>query len=223
MKILKMFISGLFISLGGTIFLAIENKIVGGLFFSIALLSVLNFKTMLYTGRIGYIFEYTKEERLELLVTILFNIIGTICFAFIIFLMGNTTINTRVLTVVDTKMKEVWYEVIARSFMCGVMMVIAVEGFKKFDNPLMKNLIVILSIALFVISGFEHSIANFFYYYLSLFNGRGFFFNDILVLLFTVLGNSLGSICFYFLLKKSYEKIEEKKAKNDTKNEEKLN
>ena len=220
MKILKMFISGLFISLGGTIFLAIENKIVGGVFFSIALLSVLNFKTMLYTGRIGYVLEYSKEERLELLVTILFNVIGTIFFAFIIFLMGNATINTRVLTVVDAKMSEVWYEVIARSFMCGVMMVIAVEGFKKFDNPLMKNLIVILSIALFVISGFEHSIANFFYYYLALFNGRGFFFNDLLVLLFTVLGNSLGSIFFYFILSKSYEKIEENKAKNKQKNEE---
>ena len=127
--------------------------------------------------------------------------------------MGNTDINDRVVTVMDNKMAEDWYEVLFRAIMCGIMMVIAVEGFKKFDNPLMKNLIVILSIALFVISGFEHSIANFFYYNLSLLAKRAFNWMDLLKLFITIIGNSLGSIFFYFLLKlcvKNEEKIEQK-------------
>ena len=148
MKIIKMIVAGMFIGLGGVIFLAIPNKIVGGLFFSIALLSVLNFKMMLYTGRIGYIFEYNAKDKLDLLLTVLFNIIGTFIIALFVFLMGNADINDRVVVVMDAKMAEEWYEVLFRGIMCGIMMVIAVEGFKKFDNPLMKNLIVILSIAL---------------------------------------------------------------------------
>lgn len=213
MKIIKMIVAGMFIGLGGVIFLAIPNKIVGGIFFSIALLSVLNFKMMLYTGRIGYIFEYDLKDKLDLLLTVLFNIIGTFIIALFVFLMGNTDINERVVMVMDNKMAEDWYEVLFRAIMCGIMMVIAVEGFKKFDNPLMKNLIVILSIALFVISGFEHSIANFFYYNLSLLAKRAFNWMDLLKLFITIIGNSLGSIFFYFLLKlcvKNEEKTEQK-------------
>ena len=98
-------------------------------------------------------------------------------------------------------------------------MVIAVEGFKRFDNFLMKNLIVILSIAIFVISGFEHSVANMFYYFLGLFNGFNFNYVHVLLLLLTVLGNSIGSILFYFLLQLC-DKVKEKKTyENEVKSE----
>ena len=219
MKLIKELVAGLFIGIGGTIFLAIENKIIGALFFSFALLSVLNFGSILYTGRIGYFFSYNKNEKLALLHVLLLNCIGTCIIALIVFLMGNKTINIRVLEVDKAKFTLEWYQILFRSIMCGVMMVIAVEGFKRFDNFLMKNLIVILSIAIFVISGFEHSVANMFYYFLGLFNGLKYGFDPVLLLLLTVLGNSIGSILFYFLLQLC-DKVKAKKTyENEVKSE----
>ena len=217
MKILKQILAGIFIGLGGTVFLAIENKVVGGLFFSFASLSVVNFKVMLYTGRIGYFFDYSIKEKCELFVTLFFNLVGVTIVALLVFLMGNETINTRIINVLDSKMSEAWYEVLVRGIMCGVMMVIAVEGFKVFDNPLMKNVIVSLSVALFVISGFEHSIANFYYYFLGLFNKYPFAFLDLLKLIITILGNSLGSILFYLLYKFALKKLPKNEAKTEQK------
>ena len=213
MKLIKELLAGIFIGIGGTIFLAIENKIIGALFFSFALLSVLNFKVILYTGRIGYFFDYSGKEKLSLLHVLLLNCLGTFIVALIVFLMGNNTINERILTVDIGKFTLEWYQVLFRSIMCGIMMVIAVEGFKRFDNFLMKNLIVILSIAIFVISGFEHSIANMYYYFLGLLNGFTFYFKDVLLLLLTVLGNRIGSIGLYLLLKLG-DKTKEEKAEN---------
>lgn len=213
MKYLKELLAGIFIGIGGTIFVAIENKIVGALFFSFALLSVLNFNVILYTGRIGYFFDYDSKEKLSLLHVLLLNCLGAFLIASIVFLMGNSSINERIVTIDNLKFGAKWYKVLFRSIMCGIMMVIAVEGFKRFDNYLMKNLIVILSIAIFVISGFEHSIANMYYYFLGLYNGYPFIFTDVLLLLLTVLGNSIGSILFYLLLKFSDTKIEKNKQK----------
>ena len=53
----KSFSAGLLISLGGTVYLTIENKIVGAFLFSIALFSICYFKCYLFTGKVGYISE----------------------------------------------------------------------------------------------------------------------------------------------------------------------
>ena len=67
MKILfKSFLAGIMIAIGGTVFLSIENKVIGASLFSIGLFGVLIYNLNLYTGKIGYLItnfnlKYIKE------------------------------------------------------------------------------------------------------------------------------------------------------------------
>ena len=47
--------AGILIGIGGTVFLACENKIVGAVLFSVALLCICLRGYALYTGKIGFI------------------------------------------------------------------------------------------------------------------------------------------------------------------------
>ena len=83
-----------------------------------------------------------------------------------------------------------WYIMIGLGFFCGILVYLAVEGFKKIDNNFGKYVVLILSIGGFIVCGFEHSIANMFYYFL---NGS-YSLNAILSILLCVLGNSIGGV-----------------------------
>ena len=74
-----------------------------------------------------------------------------------------------------------------RGFFCGVLMYVAVWVYRE-----KKTVVGILfCIPVFILSGFEHSIADMFYFSLAgtVFQGR-----SLLFLLLVVLGNSLGGL-----------------------------
>jgi len=49
------------IAIGGTVFLSIENKVIGASLFSIGLFGVLIYNLNLYTGKIGYWLEKSRN------------------------------------------------------------------------------------------------------------------------------------------------------------------
>ena len=53
------FISGIMIGIGNVICISVDNKYVGTMLFSLALLTIIQNKCQLYTGQIGYIREKT--------------------------------------------------------------------------------------------------------------------------------------------------------------------
>ena len=66
-KIISGIAAGLCISLGGAVFLACENKVVGAVAFTIGLLSICYYGLSLYTGKVGYLFEKHDGEALSVL------------------------------------------------------------------------------------------------------------------------------------------------------------
>ena len=68
---------------------------------------------------------------------------------------------------------------------CGAMMYLAVDNYRKSKSWLF----VIMPIVIFILSGFEHSIANMFY--LSLADAWGW--EAIRITIIAILGNALGS------------------------------
>ena len=79
---LKNFLSsvcaGVLISIGGYVFLACENRYVGAVLFSVALLCICLKGYALYTGRVGYIIESHKKSDFAALAVILIgNLITT--------------------------------------------------------------------------------------------------------------------------------------------------
>lgn len=49
--------------------------------------------------------------------------------------------------------------------MCNIFVFLAVEGYRSFPHAIGKYAAIFLGIAVFILSGYEHSIADMFYYF----------------------------------------------------------
>lgn len=219
MKYLSVFIKGILagicISIGGFLCLkaniVANSKVLGAFLFPIGLILICNFGYFLYTGKICYLFENKeqsyKEKLLSLLIGLFGNLVGCFVIALLIRLIYHGSISeivsSTITTItpdgllfnnlentVNTKIGYEWYKMIILSAFCGMLVYIAVEGFKVIEHHIGKYLVLILAIAGFIICGFEHSVANMFYYFLS----GTFTLNAFLSLLLCVIGNSLGGL-----------------------------
>lgn len=212
---IKGILAGIAISFGGWLSLrtnnVIGNNILGSFIFSFGLILICNFGFNLYTGKICYLFDNKEEtilKRIINLVIILFgNLVGTLSFSALLKLsMANNITNETIINTLNntvlTKINYEWYQMIGLSFFCGMLVYIAVEGFKKIEHNIGKYIVLILAIGGFIIMGFEHSIANMFYYFLA----GNYSINAFLSLLLCVIGNSIGGLFIPMMNKIMYLK-----------------
>ena len=68
--LIKSIFAGVMIGIAGTVFLRVDNNIIGSFLFSIGLLVICMYGMNLYTGKVGYIFINSFNYIYELLVTI---------------------------------------------------------------------------------------------------------------------------------------------------------
>ena len=84
-KIASGICAGILISIGGSVFLSCENKIVGALLFTVALLCICYKGYSLFTGKVGYLPEKADKEAFSvLLLGLLGNAVGTILCGFLL-------------------------------------------------------------------------------------------------------------------------------------------
>ncbi|MBO5015243.1 MAG: formate/nitrite transporter family protein [Bacteroides sp.] len=178
---IKAILSGFMIAFGCIIYLMCPNKMVGALLFSFGLLTIVCRELYLFTGKIGYI---RQVGIVNILLTILGNFVGT-------YILGTTIQLTRlpieesVSSVVSTKLNDSIPSLFILSIACGVMMYLAVDSYKKSRSWLF----VILPVVIFILSGFEHSIANMCYFTLAnVWEPRTFLLIGVMIL-----GNAVGS------------------------------
>ncbi len=189
----KSIIGGFLIGFGGTVYLNMDNKIVAAFLFGLGLFTIINFELNLYTGKIGYL---SKENWKEILLTLIGNFIGTNLFAFLVLqtrLAGK--LKEAVAPAVELKLSDNLLSTFILAIFCGILMSIAVGTFKKLPN-ILGTLAVFLCVAVFILAGFEHCVANMFFFALSSSPA-----DYLLTLLVAIAGNSLGGIVFYRLTK----------------------
>ena len=189
----KSIIGGFLIGFGGTVYLNMDNKIVAAFLFGLGLFTIINFELNLYTGKIGYL---SKENWREILLTLIGNFIGTNLFAFLVLqtrLAGQ--LKEVVAPAVELKLSDNLLSTFILAIFCGILMSIAVGTFKKLPN-ILGTLAVFLCVAVFILAGFEHCVANMFFFALSSSPA-----DYLLTLLVAIAGNSLGGIAFYRLTK----------------------
>ncbi|MBO7343111.1 MAG: formate/nitrite transporter family protein, partial [Alistipes sp.] len=145
-------LAGIMIGFGGVIYLMCANKMVGALLFSFGLLTIVCQGFALYTGRVGYFREYGWAS---ILTTIVGNFLGTWIVARGFALTRHTV---DIAAVVAPKLADSSLSVFLLSIGCGAMMYLAVDSFRKSKSWLF----VVMPIVIFILSGFEHSIANMF-------------------------------------------------------------
>ena len=75
------FLAGICISLGGTVFLSLDNKIVGSLLFTVGLFTICTQGFNLFTGKVCYVFERDKSYALDLPFIWVGNLLGCLFFA----------------------------------------------------------------------------------------------------------------------------------------------
>lgn len=191
MKILfKSFLAGIMIAIGGTVFLSIENKVIGASLFSIGLFGVLIYNLNLYTGKIGYLItNFNLKYIKELIITLIDNFIGACSVGFILrYTRIYDKIYEKSLILANTKLNDNILSIFILSIFCGLLMYYAVNGFKK-QTDFGKYLVVYLGVAVFILCGFEHCIANMYYFSVAdIWSLKTLGYTGIMVL-----GNSIGS------------------------------
>ena len=185
-EFIKSILAGVMISIGGSVFLSCENRYVGAFFFSVGLVGVVMLGLNLYTGKIGYIMDNDKVFFADTALSVIGNLVG----CFIVGLMQAPKGN--VVNIAASKLSKTPLTVFSDAILCGILIFVCVEIFKKKDTPLG----ILLCIPTFILCGFEHSIADMFY----IINAREFTVNSAVFLLIVVLGNAVGGlfipVCF---------------------------
>ena len=69
----------------------------------------------------------------------------------------------RITEIGEKKLQNSWYSTFCSAILCEFCIFIAVFGYKKVQYVLGRYLLVIFGVAVFVVSGFEHSIADMYY------------------------------------------------------------
>ena len=192
MEILIIFLSsvlaGVALSIGGIAFLCTKQAI----FFPIGLLIVCIYQLHLFTGKV----PYAKIHNIPKLFLIF---IGNACGAFIIgraFSYAKPSLTVYASDICKNKLAEGW-AIIPLAILCNIMIFIAVDVFKNKEILLMCKIFILwMATTTFVVCGFEHCVANAFYFSLAgIFNLKTF-----LYLFNNMLWNAIGGILIYHLL-----------------------
>jgi formate/nitrite transporter FocA (FNT family) len=191
----KSILAGIMIAIGGTVFLSCESKVVGAVLFSIGLFFIVVFGFNLFTGKIAYLIDNGWRYLVDLSVILLGNLIGTLSVGLLIRLTRLSGAVEKAVSVCDVKLSDSLPSIFILAFFCGILMFLAVDGYKTIDNPLGKYLAVFLGVSVFILSGFEHCVANMFYFSVAAVWSA----KSVLYMLAMILGNSFGALFFNFM------------------------
>ena len=178
--------AGIAISLGGSVFLACENRVVGAVLFSVALLCICFRGYALFTGKVGFFPETHDRPALQLLLLCLLgNLIATVVCGLLVRFAVPASGETA-FAVCSGKLTQLPLATLVRGFFCGILMYLAVSVWRDRQTPLG----ILFCIPVFILSGFEHSIADMFYFAASgIVSAEAFGF-----IWLVIIGNALGAM-----------------------------
>ena len=206
MKFLKVFLFGIFaglaIGLGSLVYTVVSayltdttGMIFASALFSVGLILVCTLGLQLYTGKIGVVFDgETKRDvgynAICLPIMLVGNTIGAFALGILChFIFVNVPeVANRIAAIAQGKI--ISNTVFLQGILCGALVYIAVYFYKNLKNYGMKIIGIITAVTLFVYCGFQHCIANMFYF------GIACNWNDEMIwnLLLVILSNSLGAL-----------------------------
>ena len=157
-------IAGIAISIGGVIYLTLENHIAGSFLFSIGLFTIYTFGFNLYTGKVCYIVNEKPSYLKTILIVYIGNFAGTVGAGIIFKHTKLVRLVNHTSELVNMKLSDTLFSTFIMAVMCGVMMCIAVIGYQTVKDGIGKYLSLIMPIMVFILSGYEHSIADMFYF-----------------------------------------------------------
>ena len=186
-------LAGIAVSIG-----CIVNLLVGGvpgaILFSMGLGAILVFGWNLFTGKVGLLAknEITFQELIKILIG---NFIGVLSTAAAISLtpVGEKIINSEMLNnIINIRLSNGWIENLILGTFCGLLMYVAVFAYKTSGSFVM----ITFPVAVFILSGFNHCIADMFYFILA----GSFHWSTLVFLICVTLGNLIGGSIIHLLI-----------------------
>lgn len=185
---LKAAAAGITIGIGGAVYLTLENRVIGAVLFGVGLYTIVLNGLFLYTGKVGYLISGKDKKAyiLQLIFTWLGNFAGTALAAAAISATRIRNLRRTAEVICKTKLADTPHSILILAVFCGILMYVAVDGFREKGNPL----ILFFCVTVFILCGFEHCIANMFYFSLA----GAWSLRAVIYLLLMTLGNSVGGI-----------------------------
>ena len=211
LSFVKGILAGLAIGLGGFLYVLMVHfvqgelgRVLGSLLFAVGLFTVCTCMLHLYTGKIGMVYEgkQTKDFYISLPVMLIGNAIGAFGFGFALWaIFKDTSVMETVNRICTSRTTLASFDdflaVIVQSTLCGVCVYLAVKAFSLNRLKPIGILLLVFFVFVFVYSGFQHCIANMFYFgFGNHINGYTF-----INLAFCILFNSLGPVFGVLLVK----------------------
>lgn len=193
--LLKAILAGICIGISGTVYLTVSSKYFGSFLFSLGLYVILAFGFNLFTSKVAYAVKEPPAYILTLAIIWLGNFIGTGFVGLAIRLTRNTVAVEKATELCEIKLADSPLSILILAFFCGMLMFIGADGYNRLESGFQKTSIAILAVMVFICAGFEHVIANLFYFTLS----ATWSWKTIGYVLVMTAGNALGGMCIPFL------------------------
>lgn len=191
---IKAILAGFCIGIGGAVFLALlpTNKPLGAILFAVGLLTICTQGFNLFTGKACYILDNKPAYLLTLVVIWIGNVIGTGLVALFLHLSRLAeSMQTAAAGLTAAKNGDSFVSLFFLGAICNALIYISVEGYKSNPHEVGKYLSLVFGVAVFILIGTEHSVADMFYYAMA---GELFTGNAIIRLVVISIGNIFGGL-----------------------------
>ena len=189
-------LAGMAIALGGAVFLSVDNKVTGALLFTVGLFAVCVFGFNLFTGKMCYCLEGDRSYRMQLPVIWLGNLAGAVLVALLLSLTrSGQALYERAQGLIAAKLSDGLWSLFILGIFCNILIYLAVEGFKNAKHDLARYLALFFGVAVFILSGFEHCVADMFYFAMA----RSWTLDTLLRLIVITAGNMVGALIWPLL------------------------
>ena len=178
-----------------------DGRIIGSLLFSLGMFVILAFEMKLFTGLVPKIPHISPKSYWQLPVCLIGNFIGV----YIVYLLvsqtviANNVIPTGTALISSKLALDNWaISAVSSGILCGILITLSVLSVDhSHKKGLSANVGVMFPIIVFVFCGFDHSIANMFYFYCL----GELSWQVVGYIALTILGNLIGGIILPLVLK----------------------
>ena len=146
----------------------------------------------LFTGKVPYLFENKSSYLLFLGSVWLGNLVGAGGVGYLIRATRVSGIAEKAAALCTAKLNDNLLSIFILSIFCGILMYIAVDNFRINSNDFGRYIGIFTCVPVFILCGFEHCIANMFYFSVANMWGA----KTLLYLVVMTLGNGVGGVLF---------------------------
>lgn len=192
-SLLKSVMAGICIGIGGIVYLSVESKVVGAALFATGLFTVCTMGYHLYTGKACYLLDSPNKGSYLLWLAQVWtgNLAGTALVGYAMRLTRNgPALAEKAQALCQTKLGDSLLSIFILAIFCNIMIYIGVESYRSNPHPLGKYLGILLGIMVFILSGFEHCVANMFYFSVA----NAWSLTAVGYLLVMTVGNLVGAV-----------------------------